>query len=65
MIEFEPNKRIDSDGNDRYMDSPYEQGGYYCTIGLKITDNPYAQSDEFNHRRFQQGFIARRAGRKG
>ncbi|QHJ81639.1 MAG: hypothetical protein [Bacteriophage sp.] len=60
MTEFEPNKRIDSDGNERDMDTPYEQGGYYCTIGLAISDNPYPQSDEFNHRRFLQGFRDRR-----
>lgn len=55
-----PSKRIDSEGNERDMESPYELGGYYCTIGLSITDNPYHQADEFNHRRFNDGFRERR-----
>lgn len=55
-----PSKRIDSDGNERDMQSPYEVGGYYCTIGLPIHENPYPQSDEFNHRRFLDGYRDRR-----
>lgn len=55
-----PDKRIDADGNERDMDSPYEMGGYFCTIGLPITENPYSQADTFNHRRFLDGFRDRR-----
>lgn len=56
-----PSKRIDSDGNERVMDSPYEIGGYYCTVGLAISENPFPQHDEFNHRRFQDGYCDRRS----
>ncbi|QHJ79587.1 MAG: hypothetical protein [Caudoviricetes sp.] len=59
-----PAKRIDSDGNERDMDSPYEIGGYYFTIGLPISENPFPQHDEFNHRRFQNGYRDRRSAAK-
>jgi len=55
-----PSKRIDSDGNERDMNSPYELGGYYCTIGLSINDNPFLQSDKFNYQRFRDGYVNRR-----
>lgn len=57
-----PSRRIDADGNERGMESPYEMRGYYCTIGLPISDNPFQQDDEFNHRRFQDGYRDRRSG---
>lgn len=57
-----PSKRIAEDGSERDMSSPYEMGGYYCTIGLSLADNPYQQSDAFNHRRFLDGFRDRRNG---
>ena len=63
MTQVIPSKRIDRDGNERDMESPYELGGYYCTIGLTVAENPFLPSDKFNHRRFVKGFVARKAGK--
>ncbi len=60
---IQPNKRIDSDGNERDMDSPYEQGIYFSVIGASILENPFGHDEEFNRRRFIQGFNDHQQGK--
>lgn len=53
---LQPTYRIAPDGSRRSLDSPYEQGLYFGTIGLYRSGNPHPRDDKLNRRLWEKGF---------